>query len=264
MSNYYAVTYSNSLSHHGIKGQKWGNRRYQNEDGSLTDAGRARYNVGDARRAAAEGGLIGYARYRKTHYGRSEAIAKYKTDKAKAKEKKKQDRIKAATKRDYEFAKKRGLVKNRKEYDQVMRNESRRQKTKKGMNVGEKIANVASLGAYGGIKNAEKNYAKAGKDKNGVSKDTPNTVGGLGIRAAQRGLNTVSYKMGVDFSKAFVATAAGVAAGIAGGSPAAKAGAVAVTSLYSKMADVSALSVAGYNTFAQIRDTANYVKKKTN
>lgn len=31
------------LMHHGIKGQKWGVRRYQNEDGSLTEAGKARY-----------------------------------------------------------------------------------------------------------------------------------------------------------------------------------------------------------------------------
>ena len=33
------------LYHHGIKGQKWGIRRYQNKDGSLTDAGKNRkYN----------------------------------------------------------------------------------------------------------------------------------------------------------------------------------------------------------------------------
>lgn len=30
------------LAHHGIKGQKWGIRRYQNEDGSYTDAGKKR------------------------------------------------------------------------------------------------------------------------------------------------------------------------------------------------------------------------------
>lgn len=34
------------LEHHGIKGQKWGIRRFQNENGSLTSAGRKRYNVG--------------------------------------------------------------------------------------------------------------------------------------------------------------------------------------------------------------------------
>lgn len=31
------------LMHSGIKGQKWGIRRYQNEDGSLTEAGKKRY-----------------------------------------------------------------------------------------------------------------------------------------------------------------------------------------------------------------------------
>lgn len=31
------------IYHHGIKGMKWGVRRYQNEDGSLTPAGKKRY-----------------------------------------------------------------------------------------------------------------------------------------------------------------------------------------------------------------------------
>ena len=32
------------IMHHGIKGMKWGIRRYQNEDGTLTSAGKKRYN----------------------------------------------------------------------------------------------------------------------------------------------------------------------------------------------------------------------------
>ncbi len=34
---------NSELCHHGIKGQRWGIRRYQNEDGTLTEAGRKRY-----------------------------------------------------------------------------------------------------------------------------------------------------------------------------------------------------------------------------
>lgn len=35
---------STYLMHHGIKGQKWGIRRYENEDGSLTEEGKKRYS----------------------------------------------------------------------------------------------------------------------------------------------------------------------------------------------------------------------------
>ncbi len=41
INSYFA---SKSLSHHGIKGQKWGVRRFQNKDGSLTEEGKKRYS----------------------------------------------------------------------------------------------------------------------------------------------------------------------------------------------------------------------------
>lgn len=59
------------LVHHGVKGQKWGQRRFQNKDGSLTAEGRLHYGVDNpnnkvtsnvketALRSAKRGSLIG-------------------------------------------------------------------------------------------------------------------------------------------------------------------------------------------------------------
>lgn len=51
---YYAQDHdeNESLTHHGIKGQHWGVRRYQNTDGSLTPEGRRHWGIGDAIRGA--------------------------------------------------------------------------------------------------------------------------------------------------------------------------------------------------------------------
>ena len=50
MNTYYVagLPYSDELYHHGIKGQKWGVRRYQNADGTWTAAGKIRYGVSKA------------------------------------------------------------------------------------------------------------------------------------------------------------------------------------------------------------------------
>lgn len=43
--------YDDYLEHHGILGQKWGVRRYQNKDGSLTEAGKKKAALGAEGRA---------------------------------------------------------------------------------------------------------------------------------------------------------------------------------------------------------------------
>lgn len=64
------------LAHHGILGQKWGVRRYQNADGSLTAAGRKRLEKKDAKWAHKNYDKIAY----KARKGISKELDRYTTE----------------------------------------------------------------------------------------------------------------------------------------------------------------------------------------
>ena len=87
MSLYYIAGYpvSDELWHHGIKDQRWGIRRFQNEDGSLTPAGKERYRkysnryAEKADSAKAEGNTKKEKQYRSISRG-AEALANNKNE----------------------------------------------------------------------------------------------------------------------------------------------------------------------------------------
>lgn len=77
------------LYHHGVKGMKWGIRRYQNKDGSLTPAGKKRQKIlDDAVNLASSGKKYAYSEYErftklaeKSEAGRGKTVSRKEIDK---------------------------------------------------------------------------------------------------------------------------------------------------------------------------------------
>lgn len=66
----------NYLSHHGVKGQKWGDRNYQYEDGSLTPEGRVHYGYGKGNKKSLKETVKN--KFNKAKKSAKEAIQKHK------------------------------------------------------------------------------------------------------------------------------------------------------------------------------------------
>ena len=183
---------SSYLEHHGIKNQKWGFRRFQNPDGSLTAAGRIRYGVTGAAKAAFKvGKKLGAATA-------SAARAGVKKAKDNAYEKKKE---KASQTRE-------GVLKNKKMFtnEELERLEKRFKieddMRNAGLRHGQEIAKTISAYSDAAVKtmNALQTSGKAVKAiSDGLSAlQDYKEKRDIGKKASDAGMSTADYK---DYTK---------------------------------------------------------------
>lgn len=138
-------TYSDELSHHGIKGQKWGKRRYQNPDGSLTNAGKTRYRSTSLKAARArkanEKVDKGFQDWKKNTDLRDTAIdlGKKATAAKMAYESNKSDKILKKAYKDANKAYKQALGKNTDYRQGVVRQEVGRDASRKYLSEAKKV-----------------------------------------------------------------------------------------------------------------------------
>ena len=168
------------LQHHGIKGQKWGLRRFQNADGSLTSAGRQRYGVDVAgakervTRAKQKAATLKDRRLRK------KALAEIEWEKRKLSDEKVKDKLNGETKSKSQHRlnleqkyRERGMSAEEAEIAAYKR--ARTEKIIAGL-AGATIASAAAMVTYKHYKNTVDTVIKPGTLLQNINRDGENGI----------------------------------------------------------------------------------------
>ena len=136
MSNFMDNYKNEHLAHYGIKGQKWGLRRFQNSDGTLTSEGKVRYGSGidkeakkeikkeykaDNKAAFEKGKKATVSGIASRYSDKKLAAARYKSDKDPTNEKKRRElEIREETDRRLKADNERAVSDMKKHYDSLV------------------------------------------------------------------------------------------------------------------------------------------------
>ncbi|MBO7453334.1 MAG: hypothetical protein J6U54_23625 [Clostridiales bacterium] len=161
------------LVHHGVKGQEWGNRKYQYEDGSLTPLGREHYGVGDPRtksdykikeykaKAKAEAKII--RAKAKAEIAKTKAEVKAYKEKRKAEDEVDLEKIKAQRENQKEISKEnKDIAKMEQDTQKQLAKMGQEQEEKKGISKSDVIKVAGGVLVAAGIGYLAYKYIKKG------------------------------------------------------------------------------------------------------
>lgn len=195
-----------SLSHHGIKGMRWGVRRFQNKDGSLTNAGKKRYDVDieDAvtkkQKAKAEARKAS-ARYNRTYSKKdAEALTKANSKLKYANKQVKNEKIKSKLNDETKKSKRRLTLENQYKQSGMTEEEAaiaayKRVKTEKAIAAISGMT-VAAVTAYVAYKHYDKTVDKIIKPGTKIHNISTNSNKGIGdaFYFSQTKMDQAKYK----------------------------------------------------------------------